>query len=74
MKILETLKVSYNFLRKETLAQVFPCEFYEIFNSNFFIDYLRGTGFLTLIQNYEGLKHSVKGYHVLNTVILQPYQ
>ena len=25
-----------NFIKKETLAQVFPCEFYEIFKNTFF--------------------------------------
>ena len=43
LKISKNLQVSCNFLRKETLAQVFPCEFCKIFKSNFFIDYLGAT-------------------------------
>ena len=30
-----------NFIKKETLAQVFSCEFYEIFKNTFFIEQLR---------------------------------
>ena len=30
-----------NFIKKETLAQVFTCEFCEIFNNNFFTEHLR---------------------------------
>ena len=29
-----------NFIKKETLAQVFSCEFYEISKNTFFIDHL----------------------------------
>ena len=47
LEISKNLQVSFNFLRKETPAQVFPCEFCEIFKSNFFID---------LIRNYEDSK------------------
>ena len=30
-----------NLIKKETLAQVFSCEFYEICKNNFFIEYFR---------------------------------
>ena len=32
-----------NFITKETPTQVFSCEFYEVFKSNFFIEYLWGS-------------------------------
>ena len=32
-----------NFIKKETLAQVFSCEFREIFKNIFFIEHLRET-------------------------------
>ena len=32
-----------NFIKKETLAQVFCCEFYKIFNNTFFTEQLRTT-------------------------------
>ena len=32
---------TYNFIKKETLAQVFSCEFCEIFKSIFFTEHLR---------------------------------
>ena len=34
---------AYNFIKKETLAQVFSCEFWEIFKSTFFTEHLRET-------------------------------
>ena len=43
-----------NFIQKETLAQVFLCEFYEIFKNSFFIDYLRRLRQLT--QLYPAIK------------------
>ena len=33
-----------NFIKKETLAQVFPCEFFKIFKNNFFTEHLWTTG------------------------------
>ena len=40
-----------NFIKKETLAQVFSCEFCEISKKTFFIEHLRATasGYITLI-------------------------
>ena len=34
---------AYNFIKKETLAQVFSCEFWEISKNTFFIEHLRMT-------------------------------
>ena len=45
-----------NFIKKETLAQVFSCEFWEIFKNIFFIEHLRETtseNILNTTQNYE---------------------
>ena len=36
-------KVSFNFIKKETLAQVFSSELCEIFKNTFFTEYLRTT-------------------------------
>ena len=33
-----------NFIKKETLEQVFPCEFFKIFKNNFFTEHLWTTG------------------------------
>ena len=33
--------VSCNFIKKETLAQVFSCEFFEIYKNTFFTEHLR---------------------------------
>ena len=32
-----------NFIKKETLVQVFSCEFFEIFKNIFFMEHLRAT-------------------------------
>ena len=43
-KILQnSQKNTRNFIKKETLAQVFSCEFYEIFKNTFFTEHLRMT-------------------------------
>ena len=34
---------TFNFIKKETLARVFSCEFCEIFKSTYFIEHLRKT-------------------------------
>ena len=34
-----------NFIKKETLAQVFSCEFFEISKNTFLIEHLRTTAF-----------------------------
>ena len=34
-------KVSFSIIKKETLAQVFSCEFYEISKNTFFTEHLR---------------------------------
>ena len=43
MPLLKTLLV--NFIKKETLAQVFSCEFFEISKNKFFIEHLWMTAF-----------------------------
>ena len=37
------IKLQGNFIKKETLAQVFSCEFYEIFKNTFFTEHLQTT-------------------------------
>ena len=39
-----------NFIKKETLAQVFSCEFYEISKNTFFTKHLRATASEKLIR------------------------
>ena len=39
-----------NFIKKETLAQVFPCEFYEISKNTFFIEHLWTTASVIRIK------------------------
>ena len=39
-----------NFIKKETLAQVFSCEFYEISKCTFFTEHLRATASGKLIR------------------------
>ena len=36
-------KVVFNFIKKQTLAQVFSCEFWENFKNTFFTEHLRTT-------------------------------
>ena len=35
------VRLACNFIKKETLAQVFPCEFYEISKNTIFTEHLR---------------------------------
>ena len=37
------IKLQDNFIKKETLAQGFSCEFYEIFKNTFFTEHLQTT-------------------------------
>ena len=41
--VLQNFAKFRNFIKKETLAQVFFCEFYEIFKATFFTEHLRMT-------------------------------
>ena len=43
-------RVSCNFIKKETLAQLFSCEFCEISKNNFLTEHLRTTASVTLLQ------------------------
>ena len=36
-------RVSFNFIEKETLTQMFPCEFYKVFENTFFKEHLKAT-------------------------------
>ena len=40
VSLLIKLQASRNFLKKETRAEVFPCEFWETFKSNLFTEHL----------------------------------
>ena len=42
-----------NIINKKTLAQVFSCEFSEIFWSTFFTEHLRATALLQYIQTIQ---------------------
>ena len=46
-----------NFIKKETLTQVFSCEFSEIFKNNFFAEQLRAT---------DSVQHKVYDFQVWN--------
>ena len=45
----ETFLIKTLFIRKESLAQVFSCEFCEISKKTFFIEHLRTTASLTAL-------------------------
>ena len=49
-----------NFIKKETLAQVFSCQFCEIFKNTFFTEYLQTTAsnFNWLCKDIKKIKHS----------------
>ena len=53
------------FFKKETLAQVFPCEFCEIFKNTFSTEYLQTTTSVSL-RNQNSLKNITK-IHLTNT-------
>ena len=48
---------SLSFIEKETPAQVFPCEFSEIFQNTYYVEYQRMAAFESLVirKNYEKL-------------------
>ena len=41
-----------NFIKKETLVQVFSCEFYKILKNTFFTEHLRTTAFVKSLIKY----------------------
>ena len=47
------MKKSRNFIKKETLAQVFSCEFCEIFKNTFFTEHLWTTASERVFLSYE---------------------
>ena len=73
LKISENSQLSSNFPRKETPAQSISLWIYKIFESNFFTEYLGATASWQF-KTMKILKHVVKGNHVHNPEILQPYQ
>ena len=49
VSFLITLQASpYNFIKKETLVQLFSCEFYELFKNTFITEHLRATASASL--------------------------
>ena len=57
-------KVAGNFIKKETLVQVFSCEFSKIFKNTFFTEHLRATA-----SKYRSVKrnsHNFKESSALN--------
>ena len=52
-------KKGCNFIKKETLAQVFSCEFYEISKNTFFTEHLRTTASISSFVFFMVLVHSI---------------
>ena len=52
------MPLAYNIIQKQTLTQVFSCEFCEIFKNTFFIEHLRATaselGFIQKLNKLTG--------------------
>ena len=51
----KVLEEAFNFIKKETLAQVFSCKYCEISNNTFFIERLRATAFVDRTENKKTL-------------------
>ena len=49
----------HSFIKKETLAQVFSCEFWEIFKGTFFTEHLRRTASVDLLFKKFSRSHSL---------------
>ena len=47
------LGLACNFIKKETLAQVFFCGFYDIFKNIFFTEHLRMTAFVSNLEFFS---------------------
>ena len=47
--------VAWNSINKETLAQVFSCEFCEIFKNTYFTEHLRTTAFVHILYQNKYL-------------------
>ena len=56
-----------NFIKKETLAQVFSREFCEIFKNIFFTEHLRATAFVMINVNHD-FKTSVIHFQVSDLI------
>ena len=44
---------AWNFIKKETLAQVFSCEFYEISKHNFFAEHLQAIDYVLQLLCFD---------------------
>ena len=56
-----------NFIKKETLAQVFYCEFCEISKNTFFTEHLQATA--SLLSNYTYIMRDQSSLNLQNTVV-----
>ena len=55
LRNLQELEISCNFLKQETLAQLFSCNYCEIFNNTFFAEYiwLSATEYCKILKIFE---------------------
>ena len=60
-----TCTSAFNFIKKETLAQVFSCEFFKISKSIFFTEFLRDEMMFWYLQSLVGI---ILGYIYLAKV------
>ena len=49
---------AWNFIKKDTPAQVFSCEFYKIFKNIFFTEHLRATASEIICLLFLGLREA----------------
>ena len=49
----EAVPEVYNFIKKETLAQVFSCEFYKISKNTFFTEHLSATASKIIVADRQ---------------------
>ena len=69
--LIKLLALGCNFIKKETLAQVFSCEFCEIFKNTFFIEHLRWL--LSLLFIYLFCKAQRSEKYVMDVKFLQEF-
>ena len=50
--LINGLPEAYNFIKKETLAQVFSCEFCKILNNNFLTEHIQETASVIAVNNH----------------------
>ena len=56
------------FIKKKSLAEVFSCEFCEIFKNTFFIEHLRGTASVKMCETHSSFN---KETNILMKAIFQ---